>query len=281
MSDPRPAPIVARNLRLGYPRGPVVIESEEITVAAGALVSLVGPNGSGKTTLLRSIAGFLQPREGSILVAGSRMYGRRAVPRRERARLLSVVLTDRVTPAYLLVEELVSLGRLPFQRLLGGTTPRDREAVARAMEETGVTHLAGRQVGRLSDGERQRVMIARALAQEPCILLLDEPAAHLDPPHQTALFALLQRLVAEEVVASVVVATHHLHLALHFSRELLLVAEGRVLSGPPRELLADGSVERAFAPGVGTGATGSPGPFSALRLDHERGWFMPENDRRS
>jgi ABC-type cobalamin/Fe3+-siderophores transport system ATPase subunit len=113
MSDPRPAPIVARNLRLAYPRGPVVIESEEITVASGALVSLVGPNGSGKTTLLRSIAGLLPPRDGTILVAGSRMYGRHAVPRRERARLLSVVLTDRVTPAYLLVKELVSLGRSP------------------------------------------------------------------------------------------------------------------------------------------------------------------------
>jgi iron complex transport system ATP-binding protein len=280
MNDPRPAPIVARNLRLAYPRGPVVIESEEITVASGALVSLVGPNGSGKTTLLRSIAGLLPPRDGTILVAGSRMYGRHAVPRRERARLLSVVLTDRVTPAYLLVKELVSLGRLPFQSLLGGTTPRDRDAVTRAMEETGVTHLAERQVGRLSDGERQRVMIARALAQEPCILLLDEPAAHLDPPHQTALFALLERLVTEEVVASVVVATHHLHLALHFSRGLLLVSNGQVQSGPPRELLADGSVERAFAPGAGAGSE-AHGSRSALRLDHHRGWFMPENDPRS
>lgn len=281
MSDPRPAPIVARNLRLAYPRGPVVIESDEMTVAAGALVSLVGPNGSGKTTLLRSVAGLLPPREGTILVAGSGMYGRHAVPRRERARLLSVVLTDRVTPAYLLVEELVSLGRLPFQRLLGGTTPRDRDAVTRAMEETGVTHLAGRQVGRLSDGERQRVMIARALAQEPCILLLDEPAAHLDPPHQTALFALLQRLVSEEVVASVVVATHHLHLALHFSRELLLVSNGHVQSGAPRELLADGSVERAFASGVAGGTPAVRTPFPALHLDHHRGWFVPENDPRS
>lgn len=263
-------PVLIHDLRLSYPGGPSVLATESLSIHGGVLTSLVGPNGSGKTTLLRCMAGFLPPSEGSVVLAGTPLYGRGALSRRQRARLLSVVLTDRVTPAYLRVEDLVALGRIPYRSVIGGADPADKHAVHHAMEQTGVTHLTHRPVGRLSDGERQRVMIARALAQEPRILLLDEPAAHLDPPHQTTLFQLLHRLVSEGIVASAVVATHHVHLALHFSHELVLVGDGTVQTGTPRNLLDSGNLERAFLQGLATA--------DAPRLDRKRGWFIPNSD---
>ncbi|MFW5695766.1 MAG: ABC transporter ATP-binding protein [Alkalispirochaeta sp.] len=260
-------PVLMRELNLAYPGGPTVLAAHALSIRSGALTSLVGPNGGGKTTLLRCMAGFLPPTRGSVELSGTAVYGRGALSRRRRARILSVVLTDRVAPAYLRVEDLVALGRIPYRSVFGSTDARNDAAVYHAMEQTGVTHLAGRSVGRLSDGERQRVMIARALAQEPRILLLDEPAAHLDPPHQTALFQLLHRLVSEGIVTSAVVATHHLHLALHFSHELVLVGGGAIRTGTPNDLLDTGDLEQAFLHGRDV--------REALTLDRNRGWFVP------
>ncbi|MEX2444300.1 MAG: ABC transporter ATP-binding protein [Alkalispirochaeta sp.] len=264
------APVLIRDLRLSYPGGPTVLAADVLPIGSGVLTSLVGPNGGGKTTLLRCMAGFLPPTKGSVELAGLPVYGRGALSRRRRARMLSVVLTDRVTPAYLRVEDLVALGRIPYRSVIGTADAQDQYAVRHAMEQTGVTHLAQRTVGRLSDGERQRVMIARALAQEPQILLLDEPAAHLDPPHQTALFQLLHRLVSEGIVTSAVVATHHVHLALHFSHELVLVGGGTVRTGTPHHLLESGDLEHAFLHGL----DGEDAPV----LDRNRGWFVPKDE---
>ncbi|MFW5826838.1 MAG: ABC transporter ATP-binding protein [Alkalispirochaeta sp.] len=263
------APVLIRNVTVSYPGGPTVLTAEKLSIRGGALTSLVGPNGGGKTTLLRCMAGFLPPSSGSVTLSGASVYGRGALSRRRRARILSVVLTDRIAPAYLRVEDLVALGRIPYRSVIGTSDAGNDAAVYHAMEQTEVTHLARRSVGRLSDGERQRVMIARALAQEPQILLLDEPAAHLDPPHQTALFQLLHRLVSEGIVTSAVVATHHLHLALHFSHELVLVGGGAIRTGTPQELLDTGNLERAFLHGFG----GDEGPI----LDRTRGWFVPSS----
>ncbi len=162
------------------------------------------------------------------------------------------------------------MGRIPHRPLFGSAPrPEDERAVTTAMEQTGVTHLADRLVGELSDGERQRVLVARALAQEPRILLLDEPAAHVDPPHQTALFQLLKCLVEDEVVESVILATHHLHLALHLADTLVLVAQRAVAWGAPNTLVDTGALERAFL--------GHEGSVSAAHthLDREKGWFVP------
>jgi len=263
------APVLIRDLNLDYPSGPTVLSAAHLAIRGGALTSLVGPNGGGKTTLLRCIAGLLPPSSGSVELSGIPVYGRGALSRRRRARILSVVLTDRIAPAYLRVEDLVALGRIPYRSVIGTTDAREEYVIQHAMEQTGVTHLARRAVGRLSDGERQRVMIARALAQEPHIILLDEPAAHLDPPHQTALFQLLHRLVSEGIVTSAVVATHHVHLALHFSHELVLVSDGTVRTGTPQALVDNGELERAFLQGFGGGEV----PI----LDQTRGWFVPSS----
>ena len=148
------------------------------------------------------------------------------------------------------------------------------------METAGVDHLAHRRVGSLSDGERQRVLIARALAQEPRVILLDEPGAHLDPPHQTQLFLLLNRLVEKGIIASALIATHNIHLALYFATTLCVVADGAVTIGKPRPLLDNGSVERAFRSG-GRGRHGElrqprTDTIPDVRLDRSKGWFVPD-----
>ena len=253
----------ARGLTLRYRKGPVVLELENASVSPGAVVALVGPNGGGKTTLLKTMAGLLPPYAGNIFLGDRPLYGTRALSRADRAAEMAVVLTGAVTPGYLRVQELVDLGRIPYHQLFSSPGAKDAEVVHAVMETVGVEHLAGRRVGSLSDGERQRVLIARALAQEPRILLLDEPAAHLDPPHQTQLFLLLNRLVEEGVIRSALVATHNLHLALHFAPTLFIVAGGSVTIGDPCSLLDGGVLERAFL------------PPKDVRLDRDKGWFTP------
>jgi iron complex transport system ATP-binding protein len=258
--------ISARDLHLGYRSSPEVLRDANAEVRAGELLCIIGPNGGGKTTLVRSLAGLLPPRHGTVELAGVSLYGRRALDRRQRAQTIAVVLTHTVAPAYLRVHELVELGRLPYRRM----RHTDVQVVSRVLAQSGITQLADRPVGELSDGERQRVMVARALAQEPKILLLDEPAVHLDPPHQSELFLLLGGLVREGIIESVAIATHLLHLALHFSDRILLVADGGVVPGNASELLADGRLEAAFA-----GPSPAGNGTIPLVLDADRGWFLP------
>ena len=277
--------IEVQDVELAYRRGPRILRLDEAIVGNGEVVSVVGPNGGGKTTLLRCIAGLMPPRRGSVRLDGRDIYGRGALSRRERARAAAVVLTDVVAPAYLHVDEIVSLGRLPHLSPVRRSNAVEAREVREAMAATGVSHLAGRFVGEVSDGERQRVMIARALAQRPRVLLLDEPAAHLDPPHQTGLFLLLRDLVARGAIRSAVLATHHLHLAMHFSDSLLVVYRGGAQSGTSEELTRTGAIERAFgadAPAMGLSPqthtpSGRPTPRDDLRFDPQRGWFIPRS----
>lgn len=252
------------HLVLRYGNGPDVLRIDGVEVLPdNALVALIGPNGGGKTTLLRAAAGLLRPASGMVRLQGTPLYGPRSMNRHHRARLVAVVLTDPVSPAYLRVQELVALGRIPHGGIPGGAAGADHRAVVqRSLEYTEVTHLQHRLIGSLSDGERQRVMVARALAQEPRILLLDEPTSHLDPPHQTALFELLRCLVESQVIETAVVATHQLHLALHFADHLVMVHR-EVHRGTPAELVASGALERAFQ------------PHEHLEFDGQRGWFVP------
>lgn len=273
----------ARELRLRYPRGPLVLDLPELTVDSGEIVAMIGPNGGGKTTLLRTLSGLMPPYRGEVTLGGKPLYGHRGMGRRERARQLAVVLTGTIAPGYLRVEELVDLGRIPYQTLLsvgesypgGNRSNRDETAVREAMEVVGIGHLARRRVGSLSDGERQRALIARALAQEPRLMLLDEPGAHLDPPHQTQLFLLLKQLVAKGVISSALVATHNIHLALHFASRLSLVANGGVETGDPCALLDSGAVERAFLPAASTPHRTGESAISEVLLDRNKGWFVP------
>lgn len=237
---------VAEQLTVGYRdrrrRIPVLVDLD-VRLVPGSLTCLLGPNGSGKSTLLRTLAGLQPPLDGRLTLLDRDVRG---LDRRELARLVGVVLTDRVTIGALSARDVVTLGRYPHRGWNGRPNPTDEAVVDWAIEATGAQPLADRDIGELSDGERQRVMIARALAQEPAVLLLDEPTAFLDVVGRVDVFGLLRRLAAATSRA-VLTTTHDLELALSAADEIWLV-DGDVLRvGAPEDLVLDGSIARCFA----------------------------------
>jgi iron complex transport system ATP-binding protein len=239
-----------------------VIRDVSLGVGPGELVGIVGPNGSGKTTLLRLFLGLLQPKRGSMCSAGRPTA---AWSRREFARLVGVV-TQREEPAFpLRVHQAVRLGRFPHVGSVGRLSERDRDAVERAMSQCDVTMLRDRWVSTLSGGEWQRVRIARALAQEPQALVLDEPTASLDVRHEMEVFELTSQLVREQELAGVVV-THQINLAARFADRLVLLDRGRVRAiGSPNEVLQPELLEEVFAWPVTVHAWRSVPQFVPLR----------------
>ena len=187
--------------------------------ACGTLTCLIGPNGAGKSTLLRTIAAFQPPTGGSACVGGRDVA---AMSPTERAKAMAVVLTERPSLAHTTVEELVAMGRAPYTGFWGRPTEADRAIVSRALALVGIEPLAARAVATLSDGERQKAMIAKALAQQTPVVLLDEPTAFLDYPSKVEAMLLLARLAHEEHKA-VLLSTHDLELALQTADRLWLL----------------------------------------------------------
>lgn len=220
-----------------------VLEHVNLAVHGGELVSLLGPNGIGKSTLLRTLARMQPPLWGTIELEGA---GLRTITQAELARRLGVVLTERIAVDALTVRRLVELGRYPHSGWFAGTTDRDRGVVEWAIDAVGARHLAERDFSRLSDGERQRVMIARALAQEPALLVLDEPTAFLDVPSRVELMGLLRQLTRDGCLA-VVVSTHDLELALRTADVVwLIMPGGELVTGAPEDVVVSGGIARAF-----------------------------------
>ena len=219
---------VANNLQLGVPQG--------------QLVCLLGPNGSGKSTLLRTLAGMQPPLSGHVQLGKQPLD---TLTAQQRATHLAVVLTE-PTYANLTVYDLVAMGRYPHTGWLGRLSERDRQAVEHAMRVTHTLDFADRPVGTLSDGERQKVMIARAVAQDTPVLILDEPTAHLDVPNRMAVLRLLHQL-AQQYQKAVLLSTHALDLALLIADRLWLMHEGRVGTGVPEDLALDGTLAQVFA----------------------------------
>ncbi len=243
-----PEPILeTRDLSMGYParRGPprLVAEAVDLRLWPGELVCLLGANGAGKSTLLRTLAGMQPPLRGRVQVAGADPY---RLPPRELARLLGVVLTDRAEVGALSVHALVALGRYPYTDWTGRLTPQDQAVINHALATVGIAAFASRSVNELSDGERQKVMIARALAQQPQLLLLDEPTAFLDLPRRVELMGILRRL-ARASGRAVLLSTHDLDLALRSADQLWLFQPGRSIRvGAPEELVLEGAFQAAF-----------------------------------
>lgn len=232
-------------LTVGYGTGRrrrTVLKDVNAQARPGELTVLLGPNGTGKSTLLRALAGLSTPFAGRCLVNGSdvtRLHGT------DRARLLASVLTQRDLPGLLRAREIVALGRHPYTNVTGRLTASDEQVVDWALDAVGAEPLAERRVGELSDGERQRVLTARALAQDPEVLLLDEPTAFLDVAGKVALHGLLLRLARDNGLV-VVMCTHDLELALRVADHVWLLAEGGLRDGSPEVLAARGDLSAVF-----------------------------------
>ena len=230
------------SLAVGYDGDPVV---SDITLAArpGRIVALIGPNGVGKSTVLKTLLRQLAPLGGTVFLAGRDLteYDSRTL-----ARTTSAVLTGRPEPERMTCREVAAAGRHPYTGRLGILSRRDREVVAQAMALVGVTDLADRDFNRLSDGQRQRVLLARAICQEPRLLVLDEPTSFLDIRHKLDFLALLRRLARERGLA-VLLSLHELELAQKCADRVVCVKDGRVhRAGAPEEIFTAGYIETLY-----------------------------------
>lgn len=226
---------------IGYRKGRntvKVVSGIDAALRKGELVALLGRNGAGKSTLLRTLISGLKPLEGRI-ASGNDSIER--LSQAELARLISVVLTDNSVPG-IKVHELVALGRTPHTNFLGRLTDKDKRVVENAMELIRIGHLADRDVASLSDGERQKCFIAKALAQETPVIMLDEPTAYLDYPSKVHLFATLKGLATDKG-KSVLVSTHDLEIALKAADRIWFIEEGKLYQGTATELKESGVME--------------------------------------
>jgi iron complex transport system ATP-binding protein len=222
----------------------VLLDRLNLSLRPGELVCLLGPNGTGKSTLLRTLAGMQRPISGAVEIGGCDV---RRMKEADLARRLAVVLTERPVVGALTALDVVELGRYPYAGWFGRLSRRDHVMVDRALEAAGARHLAALDFGKLSDGERQRIMIARALAQEPAVLVMDEPTAFLDVSSRIELMGLVRRIVSDERLA-LVLSTHDLEPALRAADVVwLIMPDGQLHTGAPSELIARGCIEAAFS----------------------------------
>ena len=239
--------ITAKQLSIGYQHNAketIVASGLDCSLCGGEFVCLLGPNGAGKSTLIRTLAGMQKPLAGEIRLSGKTMSD---IAPRERARAVSVVLTEVMSSGVMDAYSLVSLGRHPYSGWFGGLTGQDRERIDWSIDAVGARPLANRQVSELSDGERQKISIARALAQEAKLMLLDEPTAFLDLPRRVELMSILRNLAHQENLA-LLLSTHDLDLALRFAdRVWLMTPEGNLLQAAPEALALNGQFAEVFA----------------------------------
>ncbi|MCJ7752022.1 MAG: heme ABC transporter ATP-binding protein, partial [Armatimonadetes bacterium] len=236
----------AHELTVGYDGEPV-LRNVNLTAARGQFIGLVGPNGSGKSTLVRALSRVLRPISGRALLDAVDVYEMSA---RELARRLAVVAQDYTVAFDFAVRDVVLMGRAPHLSRFGVERPQDYKIAEEAMGLTHTLVFADRPITSLSGGERQRCMIARALAQQPSVLLLDEPIAHLDINHQIEILDLARRLTTERGLATIVVL-HDLNLASQYCDQLILVSQGKVMAeGKPQEVVTEARIRVAYGTDV-------------------------------
>ena len=229
-------------LSVGYGRK-VIVENIDFDVSQGEILTLIGANGSGKSTILKSILSQLEIISGSIYIDGKQI---REMKRAEIAEKISAVMTERIEPELMTCGDVVESGRYPYTGRLGILSAYDIEKVREAMELVGVENLEYTPFGQISDGQRQRVMLARAIRQEPEILILDEPTSFLDIHHKIELLNILQRLVREKNLA-VIMSLHELDLAQKVSDRIMCISNNKVgRIGTPEEIFSGNYINFDF-----------------------------------
>ena len=236
-----------RNLNIGYRlenNERLICSGLNLRLEKGSFVALLGPNGSGKSTLIRTLCALLPPLSGQVIIEGRELGN---LSRMQRARKIAVVLTDAVINPGLKVWDMVSYGRFPYTNWLGKLKKEDKDIINESLELVGMAGFAERKLMSLSDGEKQRVMIAKALAQKSNLVVLDEPTAHLDLINRVEIMKLLRGL-AHSRERAILISTHELDLALQSADELWLLNDRHdILTGAPEDLVLNNAMQKVFA----------------------------------
>ena len=235
-------------LTVGYDGRPLISDIE-IGIEKGGILTLIGPNGGGKSTILKSITGQLDPIAGTSFLGGRDM---RAIDRKELAREMAVMLTERIRPELMTCADVVGMGRYPYTGSLGILTEADHQIVLSSMEAVHIADLAERDFTAISDGQRQRVMLARAICQEPELMILDEPTSFLDIRYKLELLVTLLDMSRDRGL-TVIMSLHEIDLAQHVSDKVVCVAEGRIdRYGTPDEVFTPGYIDELYGLTVGS-----------------------------
>ena len=220
-----------------------VVENISFEVNSGEILALIGPNGGGKSTIIKALTGFLPRSRGEVLFFGENAD---KISRAELAKILSVMLTERVKPDLMTCRDVVSAGRYPYTGMFGALSAEDNAEVDNALKTVEAEELSDMDFNSISDGQRQRILLARAICQQPKILVLDEPASYLDIRHKIAFFDILKKLVREQGIA-VILSLHELDFAQKISDKIICVNGGRItLSGSPREVFAGDNIRALY-----------------------------------
>lgn len=233
------------NLSIGYSSKKEVnciAQNLNLELQTGKLISLIGANGIGKSTLLRTLTGIQKPLSGTVFLNGKEIEHYTPI---ELAQNLSLVLTEKLPPSNLTVFELVALGRQPYTNWIGTLSTDDLEKINQAIQLTQIEHLTTKKHYEISDGQLQKVLIARALAQDTPVIILDEPTTHLDLLHKVSLFKLLKKL-ASETQKCILLSTHDLDLAIQLSDEMIVMTEENVIQDQPCNLISKGVFSSLF-----------------------------------
>ncbi|WP_317039002.1 ABC transporter ATP-binding protein [Polaribacter vadi] len=214
-----------------------------MAIEKGKLVAVLGKNGIGKSTLLRTIAKVQNPLHGDIFINQKNIE---KYSNKDLSTVLSLVLTERLPESQMTVFELVALGRQPYTNWIDSLSETDLEKINWAIEQTEINHLKDKFFYELSDGQLQRVLIARALAQDTDIIILDEPTAHLDLHHTIKIFSLLKKLVSE-TSKTIMLSTHEVNLAIQFANEIVLFTDDKIFTGTPTELISKNAFDNLFS----------------------------------
>ena len=236
-------PLEVKDLKYSYNRYPV-LDGVDLEIKEGEILGILGPNGCGKTTLLKNLNKNLSPMGGCIMLDGTDLD---TLAKRDIAKTVAVVPQTNEIRFSFTAREIVSMGRMPFQRTMEGESREDARIVDEAIEKVGLTHLAGRHINTMSGGERQRVMIARALAQTPRILLMDEPTLHLDISTQLEALDLIYEL-SKKSGLTVVIVSHDLPMVAKYCNRIAMIHDHKVMCcGTPEEVLTPENMRIVFS----------------------------------